>query len=247
MYAAEGSDWFWWFGEGHSSNQDDIFDQLFREHLASIYQALDEPIPPELNQPLEDHSARRDHQPEGFIHPVIDGIGDEQDWDRAGRLEIGGARGTMHRSSPIQRLFYGWDHLNFYLRLDWKHGIQPTQDLPTELHLLWFYPGIATHNSPVPLESLPDQVPLNYLFHHHLGIHLLTESIWLEEAQAYDQWHSRMTRAEARVNQCLEVAVPWADLHIEPDFSLALTVLFAEAGEFRDSLLEQELILLKVP
>jgi len=43
--AAEGSDWFWWFGEGHSSNQDAIFDRLFREHLCGIYKALNEPVP----------------------------------------------------------------------------------------------------------------------------------------------------------------------------------------------------------
>jgi len=28
-----------------------------------------------------------------FIHPVLDGLGDEQDWE-AGRLEVGGARGN---------------------------------------------------------------------------------------------------------------------------------------------------------
>jgi len=44
LYAAEGSDWFWWFGEGHSSNQDAIFDRLFREHLCGIYKALNEPV-----------------------------------------------------------------------------------------------------------------------------------------------------------------------------------------------------------
>ena len=54
---------------------------------------------------------------------MIDGKGDEQDWDKAGRLEIGGARGTMHNSSLIQRLWYGVDHLNFYLRVDFKNGV----------------------------------------------------------------------------------------------------------------------------
>lgn len=107
LYAAEGSDWFWWFGEGHSSNQDAIFDQLFREHLCGIYKALNEPIPAYLKHPVEVHAARANHSPEGFIHPVIDGRGDEQDWDKAGRIEIGGARGTMHNSSIVQRLWYG--------------------------------------------------------------------------------------------------------------------------------------------
>jgi alpha-amylase/alpha-mannosidase (GH57 family) len=33
MYIAEGSDWFWWFGDDHSSAQDALFDYLFRKHL----------------------------------------------------------------------------------------------------------------------------------------------------------------------------------------------------------------------
>jgi len=41
LYAAEGSDWFWWFGEGHSSNQDAIFDRLFREHLCGNLQGVE--------------------------------------------------------------------------------------------------------------------------------------------------------------------------------------------------------------
>jgi alpha-amylase/alpha-mannosidase (GH57 family) len=33
IYIAEGSDWFWWFGDDHSSAQDALFDYLFRKHL----------------------------------------------------------------------------------------------------------------------------------------------------------------------------------------------------------------------
>lgn len=33
LYAAEGSDWFWWFGEDHTSDADEAFDDLFRGHL----------------------------------------------------------------------------------------------------------------------------------------------------------------------------------------------------------------------
>lgn len=34
---AEGSDWFWWFGEDQDAGRDDAFDDLFRGHLASVY------------------------------------------------------------------------------------------------------------------------------------------------------------------------------------------------------------------
>ena len=247
LYAAEGSDWFWWFGEGHSSNQDAMFDQLFREHLSAIYQALNEPVPPELKRYVEIHEAKSDHRPEGFIHPVIDGSGDEQDWDRAGRLEVGGARGTMHRSSAVQRLWYGVDHLNFYLRLDFQSGIRPGIDCPSELNLLWFYPDRTMHNSPVPLAELPDEAPLNYLFHHQLGINLLTQSIQFQEAGEHHQWHPRFSRAQVGLDKCLEVAVPWADLQIQPDYPLRLILVLADQGRFRTYLPENALIPIEVP
>jgi alpha-amylase/alpha-mannosidase (GH57 family) len=247
LYAAEGSDWFWWFGEGHSSNQDEMFDQLFREHLCAIYHALNEPIPQKLKQPVERRVVTGDRAPQSFIHPIINGIGDEQDWDKAGRIEIGGARGTMHRSSTLQRLFYGLDHLNFYLRIDLKPGVKPGHGLPNELHLLWYYPGVQMHNSPAPLAGLPDEAPLNYYFHHHLGINLITESTWLQEAQEHYQWHIHSSRADVAFNQCLEIAVPWADLQIEPDYTLHILGIFADHGEYHSYLPENKFVVLRSP
>jgi hypothetical protein len=94
---------------------------------------------------------------------------------------------------------------------------------------------------------VPDHDPLNYLFHHHLGINLLTESVWLEEAQEHWAWHSRATHAEVAFNQCLELAVPWTDLHQEPDASLHLVAVLAEHGEFRDYVPDNQLIVLQIP
>ncbi|BAY19520.1 family 57 glycoside hydrolase [Anabaenopsis circularis NIES-21] len=247
LYAAEGSDWFWWFGEGHSSNQDAIFDQLFREHLCGIYKALNEPIPAYLSQPVEVHEVKANHIPESFIHPVIDGRGDEQDWDKAGRIEIGGARGTMHNSSIVQRLWYGVDHLNFYLRLDFKSGVAPGNELPPELNLLWFYPEKTMHNSPIPLADLPQQAPVNYLYHHHLEINLLTQSVQFREAAENHQWQPRCSRAQVALDTCLELSVPWADLQVPPDYPLRLILVQSDNGRFCDYLPENALIPIEVP
>jgi alpha-amylase/alpha-mannosidase (GH57 family) len=247
LYAAEGSDWFWWFGEGHSSNQDAIFDQLFREHLIAIYEALGETVPAVLYQPLEDHGAGGDRPPESFIHPVIDGRGDQQDWNHAGRIEVGGARGTMHRASAVQRIWYGVDHLSFYLRLDFSAGIKIGSDIPPEFNLLWYYPDRITHNSPIPLAELPSVSPLDYHYHHHLGINLLTGTLWFQEAGEYFRWHSSLSRAQIGLDQCLEIAVPWADLHMEPDSSLAMFLAFSDGGRYRSHLPENGLISIRIP
>jgi alpha-amylase/alpha-mannosidase (GH57 family) len=247
LYAAEGSDWFWWFGEGHSSNQDAIFDQLFREHLIGIYKALNEPIPPYLRNPVEVHAARTNHPPEGFIHPVINGNGDEQDWDKAGRIELGGARGTMHQSSIVQRLWYGLDHLNFYIRLDLKSGVKPGQDLPSELNLLWFYPEKTMNNSPIPLAEVPDVAPLNYHYHHHLEINLLSQSVQFREAGEHFQWLPRASRAQVALNNCLELAVPWADLQMPPDYPVRVILVLANEGCYHSYLPENALIQIQIP
>ena len=47
-YIAEGSDWFWWYGDDHSSDHDLEFDDLFRRHLRNVYKSLDKPVPEEL-------------------------------------------------------------------------------------------------------------------------------------------------------------------------------------------------------
>ncbi|MEZ2319830.1 MAG: glycoside hydrolase [Microcoleus sp.] len=247
LYAAEGSDWFWWFGEGHTSNQDAMFDQLFREHVAAIYEALNEPIPPQVRRQVEAHEAQGDHQPLSFIHPVIDGIGNEQDWDKAGRIEVGGARGTMHRSSAIQRIWYGVDHLNFYLRVDFNAGVRPGIDCPPELNLFWFYTDRTMHNSLIPLSDLPDTAPLNYRFHHQLGINLLTKSIRFQEAGERDEWHPHISRAQVGLDKCLEVAIPWADLQIMPDWSLRLIAVLSEGERYCSCLPFDSLIAIGMP
>ncbi|MDH4041642.1 MAG: glycoside hydrolase family 57 protein [Gammaproteobacteria bacterium] len=44
----EGSDWFWWFGDYNPSATVNQFDQLFRMHLANLYQMLHVEAPPYL-------------------------------------------------------------------------------------------------------------------------------------------------------------------------------------------------------
>ena len=48
MAIAEGSDWFWWYGDDHG-----YFDELFRMHLANFYTIINKEVPPYLKKPLE--------------------------------------------------------------------------------------------------------------------------------------------------------------------------------------------------
>jgi alpha-amylase/alpha-mannosidase (GH57 family) len=44
----EGSDWFWWFGDYNPSATVAQFDQLYRMHLANLYQMINVEAPPHL-------------------------------------------------------------------------------------------------------------------------------------------------------------------------------------------------------
>jgi alpha-amylase/alpha-mannosidase (GH57 family) len=247
LYAAEGSDWFWWFGEGHSSSHDALFDQLFREHLAALYQALNEPVPIGVRYPVELHSHLSDRPPEGFITPTINGRADHPDWNRAGRIEIGGARGTMHRSSIVQRILYGVNPDQLVVRLDFKQGAQPGADLPPEVNLLWFYADQDHPSSPVSIAGTPDEAPLNYRFHKHLGLNLLTGTLWLQAASDRRPWQPTATQAEFALDSSLELMVPWADLPVQSGYGLQMTVILSDGGRFRDALPEQALVPIWVP
>ena len=49
IYIAEGSDWFWWYGDDNAQD----FDILFRRHLSNFYKLLNKPSPEYLNTPIK--------------------------------------------------------------------------------------------------------------------------------------------------------------------------------------------------
>ncbi|MBX3440732.1 MAG: hypothetical protein KF861_24795, partial [Planctomycetaceae bacterium] len=96
LYIAEGSDWYWWYGDDHSSALDALFDQLCRKHLQNIYTILGEPVPSMLFQPITRSERRKIHtQPRGLLPVKVDGRRTYFEWIDSGRYEPRSERGTM--------------------------------------------------------------------------------------------------------------------------------------------------------
>jgi alpha-amylase/alpha-mannosidase (GH57 family) len=53
LLVAEGSDWMWWFGNDFTSDNDAIFDRLFRQHIANVYHFIGVQPPPDLDNPIK--------------------------------------------------------------------------------------------------------------------------------------------------------------------------------------------------
>ncbi len=133
MLIAEGSDWFWWYGDDHSSDHDLEFDELFRRHVRNVYRALEKAIPEELfvtNITTQPPDAVV-HRPTGFIQPVIDGeVTNYFEWVGAGCVESVQSAGAMHQVSDsragLSLVEFGFDLANLYLRID---GPRPMSEL----------------------------------------------------------------------------------------------------------------------
>lgn len=200
VLVAEGSDWFWWYGDDHSSAHDLEFDELFRRHLRNAYRLLNRPIPDELfvSNITTGAAAPEQTEPSAFIHPTIDGEETSYfEWLGAGSIEVREVAGAMHRTDErpriIQLIRFGFDRERLYVRLD---ATRPMTD--------WLADGFEFS-----LKFLrPDGV--RFSVRHDVG--RLSGKFWDRRPTA-PHWIERgVGGAVAAAGTVLEVAVPLADL-----------------------------------
>lgn len=137
LYAAEGSDWNWWYGDEHTTENQDEFDQLFRNYLMKVYKVIGKEVPPNLYVPilLEDRKVAPDTEVRGFISPKIDGlVTSYYEWYNSGHVDVKKGGGSMHKSeSCIRDLYYGFNKDSLYIRVD---PVVPFDKLDDKVSLL---------------------------------------------------------------------------------------------------------------
>jgi alpha-amylase/alpha-mannosidase (GH57 family) len=135
IYAAEGSDWFWWYGGEHTCREETEFDALFRAHIRHVYELLGEHVPHEVLQPVmtDRGGAAIRFRPVAVLHPAIDGrVTTFYEWKLAGLYESyrDSSRAVFGRRL-LEAIYFGFDQQNLYLRLD--TGVSPQSEEFTEL------------------------------------------------------------------------------------------------------------------
>jgi hypothetical protein len=124
MLIAEGSDWFWWYGDDHASENAAEFDALFRSHVKNVYRLAGGVEPPELDLPIKRLAAHTPFRtPVRTLSPRIDGrVTDYFEWLAAGHA-LASRGGSMHRSERVlEAVYFGYDRRRLYLRLDAAAG-----------------------------------------------------------------------------------------------------------------------------
>jgi len=110
LYAAEASDWFWWYGDDHTTDQADILDSLFRAHVAGVYERIGAAAPASLERSLRQMPAMP-AESIAFVRPTLDGRDtDYFEWRDAFRFDAAAGGDAMHRTSrAIGELRYGFE------------------------------------------------------------------------------------------------------------------------------------------
>lgn len=133
LFAAEGSDWFWWYGDDHSSGHDEEFDALFRTHLENAHTFAGLEPPPWLSVPISRPKPAY-RAPTGYVQPALQGRRKLYfEWVGAGRYVSDRAQGAIARSSHslVRALHFGFDETTLYLRFDFRGDVR-SDLLPTD-------------------------------------------------------------------------------------------------------------------
>jgi alpha-amylase/alpha-mannosidase (GH57 family) len=205
---AEGSDWFWWYGDDHSSAHDLEFDDLFRRHLRNAYRLLQKPVPEELyvSNISTGVAAPLQTAPTAYLRPVLDGEETSYfEWLGAGTLEVVQTAGAMHQIDRphflLRQVHFGFDREQLFIRID---ATRRVTELLAEGHVL----------------SLKFMQPT--------GLHL---SVRLSAGQLTTAWDGPGPgRPRVAAGTVLELALPLAELSRQGTETIAFFVALTDVA-----------------
>lgn len=212
LYAAEGSDWFWWYGDDFHTEYKVEFDRLFRTHLRNVFLRAGTVAPEFLHHSVLDAGTLSTIQsvrlPVRLLSPKIDGtVTDFFEWRGAGHIDPSPPHGAMWKASNrFCHLAFGYSVNELFVRLDvllLPHDKQTT----TEVHVQ------TTHS-------------------HYKATFLLSTGIdhfilWSSTTQAFQQVGRYTTIAFDKI---VELAIPFNDLGLQAGQDFSLSLVLTEDG-----------------
>jgi len=212
IYIAEGSDWNWWYGDEHSTDTQEEFDELFRLNLMQVYREMGKEIPAELFVPV----LRRDRRIapavliRGFIRPSIDGlVTSYYEWYQGAEVDVKKSGGSMHKSeSLISSIYYGFNKDFLFLRLDPKFPFDKFEE-GTEFSIITSKPSDIKITVPIKQKEL--------------------KATLFEKSN--DEWIRAKEITEVAVLDIFEIGVPFSDLKAKENDEIHLYISISKDTE----------------
>ncbi len=209
LYVAEGSDWFWWYGDTFYTVNEEEFDRLFRKNLKKVIEIMKKPMLDFLHTPVTALSGTQlSAQPHDFMTPVLDGVPtDYYEWE-GGAVCYHTSTAGRHNPDPfISRIYYGFDLDNLYVRLD--HNVEKIREAK---YNIYFAINIFDHE-----------------FEYRIVIpikHVLDTKPYYELHDSKDQmiFEFKKTSESIAIKKIIELGVPFSDIGASPDMRLNMIV-----------------------
>jgi len=149
LYAAEGSDWFWWYGDDFTTELALEFDGLFRSMVAKACTLVGASPPAEVQEPIKRLGALPApesgpvREPTVLLTPTIDGRETSYfEWQGAGLHRPVQLQGAMFGAAQAFRaLHFGFDLQAVHLRLDPAVSALRTAEACEQIRVLLFASG----------------------------------------------------------------------------------------------------------
>ncbi len=250
LLIAEGSDWFWWYGEPNNSGQDFVFDYMFRERLKNVYLILGLNYPEYLDTTLIRAIEVPFKHPKRNISPRMDGlISSNDDWYNAGSISM--LDGPVFRENKnVDKILFGCDNDNIYFRLHVNKG---SGEISFIDRINQFY--IYTRNSVrigerafIRLISKTDN-PYPILlekFEHELTLTLIKDTLYpirLTSVLHPNMWTlGNPDGIEIIYKEVIDIRIPFEKLGIMPGESVEFFMANTDSG-VKNTYIPQEILL----
>ena len=230
IYIAEGSDWFWWYGEPNNSGQDNIFDFLFREHLKNAYKILGINPPQYLNMSVIETVANQGNS-NHLIMPASNFL-----YTKSINLIDGP---VFQESKLFDNVSYGLDNNNIYFELKLNKSLKDIESTKTQMHQLYIYMKNADRNqikSNIRVSNKTDVIfpILREQYHNELSLTLSNDKLYLSylsESISDNLW--KLVDSDGlniTYNDKLNICIPFDDIDVQPGEHLDFFFVVANSG-----------------
>ena len=250
LFIAEGSDWFWWYGEPNNSGQDFVFDYMFREHLKNVYIALELTPPEYLNESLITKIDMPFKHPTRSITPRLDGLLESyDDWFHSGSISL--LDGPVFRENKnVDKIFFGSDNENLYFRLHVNKNTNE-KNFIDRINQFYIYTRNATNignRAYIRLISKTEnQYPiLREKFEREMTLTLIKETLYpirLTSCLHPNMWTlANPEKIKVVYNDVIDIAVPFDILGVNHGETIELFMANTDSG-VKNTYLPQEILL----
>lgn len=225
IYIAEGSDWFWWYGEPNNSGQDNIFDFLFREHLKKAYKFLNSAYPEFLDKSVIALAYQNLIENEEAFQNT-----GESDIDFINSFDL--IDGPVYRENKLcDKIDYGFDKDNVYLRLHMNPNFKNADDFRPRISHFFVYMrknSKIKHASSIRVANNQDTVfpVMKKKYHYELLLTFVGKVLYqptLSNAMADGLWEKHdFSNLNMSINELVDIVIPFEQIDIKKGQKLEL-------------------------